>query len=87
MEATMATTEELREELAAREHEQWADWMRYFFEKCTAFDDGSLVAPSAYVAALRRQIDTPYAELSEAEKNADRVEADRVLLIIARWQP
>jgi len=74
--------EDLREQLAALAHEQWAGWMRYMLSRCQSNDDGSVTIPYAYYRALFRQMTTPYAELSEQEKNADREEADKMLQII-----
>lgn len=68
---------ELREKLAAIEHERWADWQRYFHSKCDRDPDGSLAVPPGYVAALERLIETPYADLAEDQKDNDRREVDR----------
>ena len=59
----------LREDLAALEHEQWAHWTRYLLDNLTPEN----------IERWRRQIDIPYAELSEVEKDVDREWADRVL--------
>lgn len=67
----------LREKLAEKEHERWADWQRYFHSKCTRNADGSLTVPAGYVAALERQITTPFTALSAEEQRADRDEVDR----------
>jgi hypothetical protein len=57
--------------------------MRYFIERCGHIQpDGTLVISPEYYRVLRRQIDTPYAELSEAEQDSDREEADKVLALI-----
>ena len=72
-----------RERLAALEHEQWAHWMRYLFSRCEAIDAGpngyALVISTEDVAHWQRQIDTSYADLTEREKDSDRVWADKVL--------
>jgi hypothetical protein len=62
----------LRERLAALEHEQWAHWTRHLL--------GNLTPEN--IERWRRQIDTPYDQLSEAEKDSDREWADRVLGLI-----
>lgn len=67
----------LRDKLAEREHQRWADWQGYFFSKCTRNPDGSLTVPAGYVTALERQIATPYADLSVDEQRADLREVDR----------
>jgi hypothetical protein len=70
------------EALANLAHEQWSGWMDYFIGNCQEKDDGSLTVPAGYVAALRRQMTTPYHELSEAEKDSDRKEADKIIELL-----
>ncbi len=62
----------LRERLAALEHEEWAHWTRYMLDHLTPEN----------TELWRRQIDTPYEELSESEKDSDREWADQVLRIV-----
>ncbi len=64
---------DLRERLAALEHEQWAHWTRHLLANLTPEN----------VARWRRQCDTPYDRLTEAEKESDREWADRVLAVLA----
>ncbi len=71
-----------REELANLAHEQWSGWMMYLFSLSTANQDGTVTIPAPLVERWTRQIATPYCALSEAEKDSDRKEADRVLAII-----
>lgn len=71
-----------REELAAFCHnEQWSDWMKYLFSKCVKEEFGLLI-PNSWVEHWNRQINTPYKDLSEREKNSDRKEADAILKIL-----
>lgn len=73
----------LREQLAALCHEQWSGWMEYLFAKCKVKDDGqSMLIPPWAVDRWVGQMKTPYAELSESEKDSDRKEADRFLAIV-----
>ncbi len=72
---------ELRERLAALSHEIWADWMKYQFSKCAPLDF-RLTIPEWAVTRWSRQINTPYAELSEAEKALDREQADKILGVL-----
>ncbi len=65
-------TPTLRERLAALEHEQWAHWTRYLLDHLTPEN----------TELWRRQIDTPYEELSESEKDSDQEWADQVLRIV-----
>lgn len=74
-------TEPLREQLAALAHEQWSGWMRYLYDK-SDHDDGYVLIPPGLAARWRRQMHTPYAALSEPEKESDRQEADRVLALL-----
>ena len=67
--------EELVEKLADIEHQRWADWQKYVFDKCKTQDSGrgvgkpfDLIIPSELVEHWQRQINTPYSELSEEEK-------------------
>lgn len=63
---------ELREELAASEHERWSRWMVWMFANMTEKN----------ITRWKRQMVTPYGELEEYEKNSDRKEADRTIAII-----
>jgi hypothetical protein len=69
----MSTQDDLKEQLAAIEHERWADWQRWvhdvYYKKGRPFE-----------VAIKRwevQIKTPYAQLSEAEKQSDRDQVER----------
>lgn len=87
--------EVLREKLAAYSHDAWAGWMKYMFSKGTyrvvianPGDEESTqdewIMPLGAVERWQRQMNTPYAELSEAEKESDRAEADRMIEIMER---
>jgi hypothetical protein len=60
--------------------------MDYLFSKSATMkdDDGRLLAilPPEQVERWVRQMNTPYAELSEQEKESDRAQADKMLDII-----
>jgi hypothetical protein len=62
------------EELAALEHEQWSHWTRYLLDNLSPEN----------IARWQRQIETPYRELSEEEKEKDRIWARKVLATIER---
>src|SRR6267143_1333503 len=79
------TEQELIEALADKEHAGWSSYMAYLFSKLESNPDGSLTIPAGYVAALQIQIDTPYAELSEQEKQGDRDEVAHILPIIQEY--
>ena len=70
-----------RETLAALAHDQWSGWMRYLYGRCTSHPGGALTIPAHWVARWQRQMNTDYDDLSEAEKESDRQEADRVLTL------
>jgi hypothetical protein len=75
----------LREQLAAIEHQRWADWMAYFLGKLDRLDDGRLAIPTEYEDALRGLIEAPYADLSEEMKDADRREVERYWAVIEQF--
>jgi len=62
----------LVERLASLAHEQWSGWTEYMLDNM----DG------VHIRGWRRQIATPYAELTEAEKESDRREARKVLAVL-----
>lgn len=77
----------LRERFAAQAHEAWSGWMRHLFHHgaVSVTSRGEVIIPGEYAASLRRQMNTPYAELSEAEKESDRAEADKYLAIQKKY--
>jgi len=79
---------DLREELAALSHDIWSHWMRYLFTVSIWRDDGSVTIPTDKVERWYRQMQTDYANLSDAEKESDRHQADKILKCLAmRGQP
>ena len=72
-------SEPVVERLAEIEHERWAHWQRYVHHHCERREDGSLVIPADLAARWMVQIETPYAELSEPEKDSDREQVHRYL--------
>lgn len=75
--------EGLTEILADVEHERWSHWQRYLHSKCERASDGSLVIPVNLVKQWESQMNTPYSELSESEKESDREQVRLYLPIIA----
>lgn len=74
--------DDLLEELSAIEHDRWAHWQRYLHSKCEPRPDGSLVIPAELANRWAAQLDTPYSELSELEKESDREQVRRYLPVI-----
>jgi hypothetical protein len=61
--------------------------MQYLFSKTTtriAGKSAGVVIPPWAVERWTRQMTTPYADLTEEEKESDRAEADKMLAIVAR---
>ena len=79
----LADPQQLREAIAAVQHDIWAHWMEYQFSKCIQNDDGSLTIPAASVLRWVRQVNLSYAELPENERESDRHQADKVLKVFA----
>ena len=72
---------DLGEALAALAHEQWSGWIEYIFIKGIFNDDGTLTIPARDVKSWKRQMNTPYDELTGLEKYDARAEAERVLQV------
>lgn len=87
----------MREHLADIEHKQWAHWTRYMLERLepaviaaeNRLTDAEVHSETGQeveravqdIARWHRQIETPYGQLTEKEKESDRAWADRVLAI------
>jgi len=69
-------TNELFEKLATIEHERWADWQKYMHSKMFAGGDYMCLAKPMF-EYWERQINTPYEQLSEREKDSDREQVMR----------
>jgi len=74
----------LLEQLAAIEHERWAHWQRFMHGKGERKPDGSLVLPADLVAQWERLIETPYAQLTDKERESDREQVRRYLPVVAQ---
>ena len=70
------------EQLAALAHEQWSGWMEYLFDMCVFNEDGTATIPAQLVLRWLRQKSTAYSDLPEDEKDADRIEAAKVMAIL-----
>lgn len=85
------TRDELIETLASIEHERWADWQKYVHSRCEHWgpvgsdETTELVIPHELVEQWECQILTPYAHLSEAEKQADRDQVARYWPVLVQF--
>jgi len=76
------TLDDLLDTLAAIEHERWSHWQRYMHSKAIQRSDGSLLVPAELVGQWERQIETPFEQLSEQEKDSDREQVQKYLPLI-----
>lgn len=67
------------EAVAAECHKQWAGWAEYMLGKTERLDDDFLTLEDVWAVRWYKQINTPYADLSESEKESDRREARKIL--------
>ena len=84
--------ENLLENLAELEHKQWAHWTKYMLDRLEQLE-AEIDGKAPYDALLelaqqkqnwKRQIATPYSELTEKEKDSDRSWASKSLEITAK---
>lgn len=91
------SVEEFIEKGADLEHSRWAKWQKYLHSLCSAhtinslnsvtkqYEDiqtGGLVIHKDRVQHWERQIATPYSELTEKEKEYDRVETKNYIPLL-----
>ena len=82
----------LLEDLAELEHQQWAHWTKYMLDRLAQLEaklDGNAPYKAYFELSQqkqdwRRQIATPYSELTEKEKDSDRSWASKSLEITAK---
>ena len=67
------------EKLANQAHIAWSGWIEYLFKKGIKNNDGTFSINADSVARWERQIKTDYKDLSEQEKESDRIEARKYL--------
>ena len=72
----------MREELASLSHDIWASWMVHLFSCCNKVGDGCMEIPRNEVDKWMRQINTPYEQLQEYEKESDRDQADKIIKLL-----
>lgn len=81
---------DLEEDLARISHEIWSHWMKYLFSKCIkniqyGVEDGSVTIPKEQVERWMRQMNTPYKELSDKEKQSDLDQAKKIIEVISNY--
>jgi hypothetical protein len=75
----------LIEKLADIEHKRWAHWQRYMHDHSQRQQDGSLVVPANLVELWERQINTPYDDLADEEKQSDREQVMQYFPLLMAW--
>jgi hypothetical protein len=75
--------EGLLEQLSAVEHERWSHWQRYMHGKAVRNSNGTLTIPADLVSRWERLMQTPYAELTDDERESDREQVKRYLPLLA----
>ena len=75
----------LMEQLAGLEHERWSGWMKYQAEHCylagiERYDRHR--SGEAFVTRWQRLAKTPYENLTEQEKESDRIEVRKTLAVL-----
>lgn len=75
---------EFKEDLEDLCHRQWSGWTAYFFSKGSLNQDGTITIPKWAVDRWKRQIETPYCDLSQSEKDSDLKEADKFLFLFKK---
>ena len=78
--------EEFIEKGASLEHERWAGWQKYLHSLCVRNDDGSLTIPVEKVKRWEKQIKAKYSELTEQEKESDRIEVRKYLSLLEEME-
>jgi len=81
-------TDDLTELIADFMHDQWSHWMKYQFSQMentyhheTKNQTGMFLSFDSVIRWMR-QMNTPYAELSEKEKDSDREWADKLIELL-----
>lgn len=84
--------ESMRENLADLCHRQWTGWMEYLLSKSIPYkpgdvqgSEGAYLIPKWAVAHWTRLMSTPYTELTRADKESNREEAEQFIeVLVAR---
>lgn len=78
--------EDLIEKIADFMHDQWSHWEKYKWSLKTDYSDNNneitIYWKSLDYERWRRQMNTPYSELSEKEKDSDREWARKLIELL-----
>jgi len=77
--------DELIEKLADVQHAIWAHWMTYMFSCGMVRTDGAWIMPADKAARWTMQAGTPYAKLTEREKESDRDQARKLIPVLCEY--
>ena len=91
LERAAEVVESKLEHFASIEHERWSKWQKYMHSRLYKLGDSELsinshlrVLPTELYDRWERQINTPYSELSEKEKESDREQVRPYISDIAK---
>lgn len=80
--------EDIKEQLAAIEHERWADWQQWMHDQARRDYNADGEAIYSYtvdqIQAWQKQIETEYAELSPCERASDMQQVNRYWPLIEK---
>ncbi len=82
-EIILGEIEKMKERLADLEHDRWSKWQKYMhghvYDSSQSINPHLKVIPTELYNRWEKQIVTPYSELSEKEKDSDRIEAQNTI--------
>lgn len=76
---------DLIEKLADVEHNRWSSWMKYMFSTGKFNSNGTWTMSSSLVERWEGQMNTSYSDLSEKEKDSDRIEVRKTIETIVEY--
>lgn len=79
------TKDQLKEKLAAIEHERWGDWMTYLYEQGDWNDNGSFTINPQSAERWLGLISKPYSQLTPKQRASDLEQVDRYWPLIMEW--
>lgn len=82
---TLSEALDLKEKVAELHHVQWSNWTKHLFGKCLVNPSGALIITTPDVDRWKKQLATPYKDLSEGEQEWNRKEATKFLRIFSQF--